>query len=188
MGRVRAGVSSWTGSFSAPASATTVPADGGLGFWGERASHTVVRDNPVRAASCVWFSRACTRPSASLLRSSMSAGLWPFCSSCTCSPPQLMCSPLSIFVRANHGAHRFRDLRPRQHLTVYREPVVAIAVVLLTIALVIVVGLLAAAGAGKLARMDGATYPAAFTRAAITFAAVITLAASVTAALAALLT
>ncbi|MER7739364.1 hypothetical protein ABTX34_13720 [Streptomyces sp. NPDC096538] len=64
----------------------------------------------------------------------------------------------------------------------------AVAVVLLTIALVIVVGLLAAAGAGKLARMDGATYPAAFTRAAITFAAVITLAASVTAALAALLT
>ncbi|WP_225877227.1 hypothetical protein [Streptomyces resistomycificus] len=60
----------------------------------------------------------------------------------------------------------------------------AVAVVLLTTALVIVVGLLAAAGAGKHARMDGATYPAAFTRAAITFAAVITLAAFVTAALA----
>ncbi|MFI2765329.1 hypothetical protein ACH5A3_41990 [Streptomyces echinatus] len=34
----------------------------------------------------------------------------------------------------------------------------------------IVVALLAAAGAGKLARMDGATYPA-FTRAAVAFAA-----------------
>jgi hypothetical protein len=98
----------------------------------------------------------------------------------------LLCSPLSIFVRANHGARRFRDLRRRQHPTVYKESVVA--VVLLTTALVIVVALLAAAGAGKLSRMDGATYPAALTRAAITFAAVITLAASVTAALAALLT
>ncbi|MGW2770735.1 hypothetical protein [Streptomyces sp. NPDC001275] len=37
----------------------------------------------------------------------------------------------------------------------------AVAVVLLTISLVLVVALLAAAGAGKLARMDGATYPAA---------------------------
>ncbi|MEV6404086.1 hypothetical protein AB0M58_14220 [Streptomyces bobili] len=61
-----------------------------------------------------------------------------------------------------------------------------VAVVLLTLALVIVVGLLVAAGAGKLARMDGATYPAALTRAATAFAAVITLAAAVTAAIAAL--
>ncbi|MFB8033837.1 hypothetical protein ACFC5Z_12910 [Streptomyces sp. NPDC056004] len=61
------------------------------------------------------------------------------------------------------------------------------SVVLLTTALVIVVALLAAVGTGKLARMDGATYPAALTRAATAFAAVITLAASVTAALAALL-
>jgi hypothetical protein len=53
---------------------------------------------------------------------------------------------------------------------------VNVAVVLLTAALVIVVALLAAVGAGKLARMDGATYPAALTRAAVTFAAVITLA------------
>lgn len=95
-----------------------------------------------------------------------------------------MCSTVFIFVRANDGAHRFRDLRPRQHPTMYRESVVA--VVLLTITLVIVVALLAAAGTGKLARMDGATYPAALTRAATAFAAVITLAASVTAALAAL--
>ncbi|MFI1701863.1 hypothetical protein ACH419_38750 [Streptomyces bobili] len=64
----------------------------------------------------------------------------------------------------------------------------AVAVVLLTVALVLVVGLLAAAGAGKLARMDGATYPAALTRAATAFATVITLAAAVTAALAALST
>ncbi|MEV7388609.1 hypothetical protein [Streptomyces sp. NPDC091215] len=64
----------------------------------------------------------------------------------------------------------------------------AVTVVLLTTALVIVVALLGAAGAGKLARMDGATYPTALTRAATAFAAVITLAAAVTAALAALLT
>ncbi|MFJ3860450.1 hypothetical protein ACIPRL_30005 [Streptomyces sp. NPDC090085] len=49
--------------------------------------------------------------------------------------------------------------------------------VLLTIAFVTVVALLAAAGAGKLARMDNASYPTALTRAAV-----------VTAALAALLT
>ncbi|MFJ9729651.1 hypothetical protein ACIRP3_43750 [Streptomyces sp. NPDC101209] len=58
-----------------------------------------------------------------------------------------------------------------------------VAVVLLTTGFVIVVALLTAAGAGKLARMDGATYPAALTRAAITFAAVLTLAATVTGAL-----
>ncbi|MGW8378449.1 hypothetical protein [Streptomyces sp. ODS28] len=61
------------------------------------------------------------------------------------------------------------------------------AVVLLSIALVFVVALLAAVGAGKLARLDGATYPAALTRAATAFTAVVTLAATVTAALAALL-
>ncbi|MEU8950748.1 hypothetical protein [Streptomyces sp. NPDC048489] len=64
----------------------------------------------------------------------------------------------------------------------------AVAVVLLTIVLVIVVALLAAAGAGKLARLDGATYPTAIIRAASVFAAVITLAATVTAVLAALFT
>ncbi|MFK4122900.1 hypothetical protein [Streptomyces longwoodensis] len=60
------------------------------------------------------------------------------------------------------------------------------AVVLLTTALVIVVALLAAAGAGKLARMDGATYPTALTRAVAAFTGVLALAATVTAALAAL--
>ncbi|MEW1639302.1 hypothetical protein AB0469_35270 [Streptomyces sp. NPDC093801] len=62
-----------------------------------------------------------------------------------------------------------------------------VAVALLTIALVIVIALLAATGAGKLARMDGATYPTALTRAATAFAAVITLAAAVAGALATLL-
>ncbi len=62
----------------------------------------------------------------------------------------------------------------------------SVAVSLLTTALVIVIALLAAAGAGKLARMDGATYPTALTRAAAAFAAVITLAAAVAGALAAL--
>lgn len=61
-----------------------------------------------------------------------------------------------------------------------------VAVALLTTALVIVIALLAAVGAAKLARMDGATYPAALTRAATAFAAVITLAAAVAGALAAL--
>ncbi|MFE5894882.1 hypothetical protein ACFQ6E_38985 [Streptomyces sp. NPDC056462] len=63
----------------------------------------------------------------------------------------------------------------------------AVAVVFLTIALVIVVALLAAAGAGKLARMDGASYPTALARAATAFAAVVSLAAAVTATLTALL-
>jgi hypothetical protein len=51
---------------------------------------------------------------------------------------------------------------------------------------VAVVALLAAVGAGKLARMEGATYPTALTRAAVAFTAVLTLAATVTAALASL--
>ncbi|WP_245936173.1 hypothetical protein [Streptomyces cahuitamycinicus] len=75
---------------------------------------------------------------------------------------------------------RFLTLATPHHL-----PGVLVAVVLLTTALVIVVALLAAAPAGKLARMEGATYPTAFTRAAA-FTAVFTLAATVTAALAAL--
>ncbi|MGY4394750.1 hypothetical protein [Streptomyces sp. TE12347] len=60
-------------------------------------------------------------------------------------------------------------------------------VALLTTALVTIVALLAATAAGKLARMDGASYPTALTRAATTFAAVITLAAAVAGALATLL-
>ncbi|MFE7276420.1 hypothetical protein [Streptomyces sp. NPDC057623] len=63
-----------------------------------------------------------------------------------------------------------------------------VAVVLLATALVIVVALLAAAGAGKLARMDGTTYPTALTRAAVAFAAVITLAATTAGVFTALLT
>ncbi|WP_329174926.1 hypothetical protein OG754_19200 [Streptomyces decoyicus] len=62
-----------------------------------------------------------------------------------------------------------------------------LVVVLLTAALVVVLALLAAAAAGKLARLDGATYPTAISRAAITFAAVLTLAATLTGALAAVL-
>ncbi|MFD3875112.1 hypothetical protein [Streptomyces sp. NPDC058623] len=51
-----------------------------------------------------------------------------------------------------------------------------------------VVALLAAAGAAKLARMDNASYLSALTRAATTFAAVITLAAVVASTLTTLLT
>ena len=63
-----------------------------------------------------------------------------------------------------------------------------VAVVLLTVAVVLVVALLSAVGAGMLARIDGATWPTALTRAAGTFAAVLALAAAVTAALSPFLT
>ncbi|MFF7856373.1 hypothetical protein [Streptomyces sp. NPDC007904] len=52
----------------------------------------------------------------------------------------------------------------------------------------LVIAVLAAAGAGKLAHLDGATYPTALTRAATAFTAVLTLATAVAGALAALLT
>jgi hypothetical protein len=58
-----------------------------------------------------------------------------------------------------------------------------IAVVLLSLVLVVVLALLAAAAAGVLARIDGATYPAALMRGATTFAAVLTLAAAIAGAL-----
>lgn len=61
-----------------------------------------------------------------------------------------------------------------------------LATVLLAAAVVLVLAVLVAVGAGKLARLDGATYPAAILRAATAFAAVLTLTAAVTAALAAL--
>ncbi|MFF9490286.1 hypothetical protein [Streptomyces sp. NPDC014676] len=63
-----------------------------------------------------------------------------------------------------------------------------VALVFLTTALVLVVAVLAAAGAGKLARLDGATYPAALTRAATAFTTVLTLATATAGALTALLT
>ncbi|RSO03836.1 hypothetical protein DMH18_36250 [Streptomyces sp. WAC 06783] len=63
-----------------------------------------------------------------------------------------------------------------------------VAVALLTTALVIIVALMGAVSAAKPARLDRATYPAVLTRAAFAFASVITLAAAVTSALAALFT
>ncbi|MDH6222796.1 hypothetical protein [Streptomyces pseudovenezuelae] len=62
------------------------------------------------------------------------------------------------------------------------------AVAVLATALVILIALLAAACAGKLARMDGATYPTALTRAAGAFAAALTLTAAMTVSIVALLT
>ncbi|MFF4422244.1 hypothetical protein ACFY04_15915 [Streptomyces sp. NPDC001549] len=59
--------------------------------------------------------------------------------------------------------------------------------VLFAIALVLIAALLVGAGAGKLARLDGATYPTAILHAAAAFTAVVTLAAAVTAALATVL-
>jgi hypothetical protein len=64
---------------------------------------------------------------------------------------------------------------------------VTVAVVLLATTLVIVLALLAAVGAGKVARMDGATYPAAVKCAGTVFAAALTLACVVSETLAALL-
>jgi hypothetical protein len=92
-----------------------------------------------------------------------------------------------IFARLNHGEHRFRDLESRQCPTLLWELVVSSAVVLFAVVLVVLVALLVAAGTGKLARLDGATYPAALMRSAAAFAAVLTLAAAVTGALSAIL-
>ncbi|MFI6150305.1 hypothetical protein [Streptomyces sp. NPDC051109] len=61
-----------------------------------------------------------------------------------------------------------------------------LATVLLSTVMALVVAVLVAAGAGKLARLDGATYPAAILRAATAFASVLTLTAAATAALASL--
>ncbi|GFN09732.1 hypothetical protein ABZ329_16415 [Streptomyces rubiginosohelvolus] len=54
------------------------------------------------------------------------------------------------------------------------------ALILLTTGFILVIALLTAAGAGKIARLDGATYPAALTRAAIAFTTVLTLAIAAT--------
>ncbi|GAA1404163.1 hypothetical protein GCM10009639_49830 [Kitasatospora putterlickiae] len=59
-----------------------------------------------------------------------------------------------------------------------------VAVVLLTVALVLVLALLIGVAAGALARLDGSTYPAAVARAGGAFAAVLALAAAVTGVLA----
>ncbi|MGW3833390.1 hypothetical protein [Streptomyces sp. MBT58] len=59
-----------------------------------------------------------------------------------------------------------------------------LAVVLLSATLVSILALLAAAVAGKLARLDGASYASACMRAASTFLAVMMLAAALTSALA----
>ncbi|MET9459943.1 hypothetical protein ABZY05_33475 [Streptomyces canus] len=63
-----------------------------------------------------------------------------------------------------------------------------VVVVLLAVAVVLVIALLSAVGAGMLARIDSETWPTALTRAAGTFAAVLALAAAVTAALSPFLT
>ncbi|MFD6186515.1 hypothetical protein [Streptomyces goshikiensis] len=63
----------------------------------------------------------------------------------------------------------------------------AVTVVLFTVCLVLIAAITVAGVAGKLARIDGATYAAACLRAAAAFGAVVTLAAAVTGALAAVL-
>ncbi|MFI6645723.1 hypothetical protein [Streptomyces sp. NPDC050504] len=56
----------------------------------------------------------------------------------------------------------------------------SIAMLLAVIGLVLTAAVLAAAAAGKLARLDGATYPTALTRAAAAFTAVLALSAVLT--------
>lgn len=63
----------------------------------------------------------------------------------------------------------------------------SLLILLFAVALILILALLIAAGAGKVARLDGASYPAALTRAAIAFASTLTLAATMTAALSAVL-
>ncbi|GHE51684.1 hypothetical protein [Streptomyces capitiformicae] len=60
------------------------------------------------------------------------------------------------------------------------------AVIVLGVGLVLVAASMIAAGAGYLARRDGASYPAAVTRAGAALAATLTVVAAATAALAAL--
>ncbi|MFE5513852.1 hypothetical protein ACFQ9J_25300 [Streptomyces sp. NPDC056529] len=62
-----------------------------------------------------------------------------------------------------------------------------LALILAIITLVLLIAVFAAAGTAKLARLDGATYPTALTRAAIAFTATLTLATAITGALAATL-
>lgn len=59
-----------------------------------------------------------------------------------------------------------------------------LVIVLLSTTLVVVLAVLAAAVAGKLARLDGASYPSSLMRAASTFLTVLMLAAAATSALA----
>ncbi|WP_316782883.1 hypothetical protein [Streptomyces sasae] len=92
-----------------------------------------------------------------------------------------------IIVRLNHGEHRFRDLRTSQSVAFRELFVSGLAVVFVSAALVVNFALLVAVAAGKLARLEGATYPAAVMRSATAFAAVLTLAATVTGALSAIL-
>ncbi|MFF4323288.1 hypothetical protein [Streptomyces sp. NPDC001568] len=64
----------------------------------------------------------------------------------------------------------------------------ALTAILLAVCLITIAAFMAAAAAAKLARLDGATYPAACLRAAAAFAAFLTLVAAITGALAAVLT
>ncbi|MFF8958710.1 hypothetical protein [Streptomyces sp. NPDC014894] len=89
-----------------------------------------------------------------------------------------------IFARLNLGVQELLHLEPRQHLHPTGSPAVTVPVVLLVASLVIILALLAGIAAGKLARLDGASYPSAIRQAATAFTVVITLAAAVTAAFA----
>ncbi|WP_371545868.1 hypothetical protein OG266_13865 [Streptomyces sp. NBC_00554] len=93
-----------------------------------------------------------------------------------------------IIVRPNHGEHRFRELHTSQRPVDYTELVVPdLVIVLFSFGLVMIFALLVAAATAKLARLAGANYPSALMRGAGAFAAVVTLAAAVTCALAAVL-
>ncbi|WP_369695913.1 hypothetical protein [Streptomyces abyssomicinicus] len=95
---------------------------------------------------------------------------------------------MSIIVHANHGEHLDRQIRLQSSaadaLSLRRETTVPYRFAVLIFAAVVVLAfaVLAAAGAGYLARRDDATYPAAISRAAAAFAATLTVAAALIAA------
>ncbi|MFJ4873263.1 MULTISPECIES: hypothetical protein [unclassified Streptomyces] len=88
----------------------------------------------------------------------------------------------------NHGEHLDRQIRLQSSaadaLSPRRGTTVPYRFTVLMFAAVVVLGLavLAAGGAGYLARRDDATYPAAITRAAAAFAATLTVASALIAA------
>ncbi|MEV2248092.1 hypothetical protein [Streptomyces sp. NPDC049970] len=84
-----------------------------------------------------------------------------------------------VFVHVYHSEHRIRERWP-VHETSAKECIIMslrAVVVLLCCSAILFAAALTAGAAGWLARRDGASYPAAITRAATAFAATLTLAA-----------
>jgi hypothetical protein len=152
----------------------------------------LVRPWPVRSANAVLLSPAATRALSTRRRNSSKACFGVICLSTDITrPPAVVCSVLhhivqhrSQWTRANTDFGTVSSVGvPADQTT--EEYVNSPATILLTTALTIVVAVLVAAGAAKLARMDDASYPTALTRAAVAFTATLTLAAATATVLAA---